>query len=509
MNGPTAEQQSAAKTELERRAANERGRYYKPNGRAEQFIGMLENAGTTPEGISIFILRAGNSFGKTALVTNLVNYLGDRISNPFFDKISYLKNFRRPNRGRLCTTANAAKNTYGEEIPKWFSRNQYTGTKRGREFESIFKFKRTGSEFDIFTFDQDPDAGESITLDWAVVDEPMSRRHFSGLKSRLRFGGIIVFILTPLEGSGWYHDLFETPERIGKDVWVLEGSSEDNCKEHGVRGVIPHAALESMWKDFDEAELPARRDGKYLHLAGAIYRTYRDDVGGHVLEKMPEYYADCYRRKLFTLYFAVDPHDRKPFACAWHAVFPDEHVITIAEWPDESWRPFHKIRSCEWDAATYVKMINATERVIGKAANVRLIDPNFGPARKAGKEGVLEQFKSHGLREGWKLPPDSINEGHIAVRELLGDPSKNIAPRWHIMAHCKNVRYGMSHYGYKENRDESKGLSETPELVHKDFPDVAIRYPALYGLKYRRTDLDHPLHIHIPTKRGNSGYVGA
>lgn len=494
-----------AKAELERRQASERGRYYAPNARLEEFIKLIDHASARKEGITIFILRGGNSVGKTALVVNLANYLTDKISNPYFDKVPYLKNFKRPNRGRICTTANAAAKTYAQEIPKWFSRGKYKGLKKGRDFDSYFQNLRTGSEFDFLTFDQDPESGESITLDWGIVDEPMSQRHWSGFKSRLRFGGVIFFILTPLEGSGWYHDMFETPERMGKDVFVMEASTESNCITHGIRGVIPHAALEDMWRDYDEAELPARRDGKYLHLAGAIYSTYRDEIGGHVLDKMPPYYQDCYNKKLFTLYHVVDPHDRKPFAIAWHAVFPNEKVITLAEWPDESWRPFHKTRSCNWDVPTYVRMIEATEKALGKRADVRLIDPNFGPSPKLNGDSVLQQFITAGMR-GWRLPPDNISDGHVKVKQLLGDIRQGIEPSWLIMAHCKNMRYGVSHYGYKESRDESRGLSETPELVNKDFPDL-IRYPANYGLRYLKREIAKPHEVHVPHRMGN-GYVG-
>lgn len=505
MEAAEARELLQAKKEIERRAANEKGRYYVPNGRAEEFIKLLDNA-SKRDGITIFILRAGNSFGKSCLAANLINYLCDAVPNPYFDAVPYLKNFRRPSKGRLCTTANAARNTYGEEFPKWFSRNQYTAKKGAREFDSVFHFKRTGSGFDIFTFDQDPEAGESITLDWLIVDEPMSHRHFSGLKSRLRFGGIIIFILTPLEGSGWYSDVFETPDRIGRDVYVLEASSEDNCIQHGVRGVIPHAALEDMWADFDEDEIAARRDGKFLHLGGAVYKNYRDDTQGHVLESLPEYYQECWDKKQFTLYMAVDPHDRKPFMLSWTAVFPDNVAITVAEFPDERFRPFSKIKTFTWDVPMYTRMILATEEAIGKPAAVRLIDPNFGPARKAGGDSVLQQFVNAGLKN-WRLPPDRIADGHVAVKNLIGDPARGTKPQWYVLAHCKNTRWGFVNYGYKENRDESKGLSETPELKNKDAVDL-LRYKAMYGLRYLRPDAAKPLDFYQAKRQGH-GAIGA
>ena len=498
---------------------NERGRYYVPNGRAEQFLGMLKEIEYGDGRIRIFILRAGNSFGKTALAANIIRYLCDRAPNPYFDAVPYLRDFPRKNKGRLCTTANAAKKTYDEEFPKWFPRGRFEASKNGRDFKGTYRFPETESEFDIFTFDQDPNAGESITLDWGVIDEPMMKKHWSAFKARFRFGGLIIMILTPLEGAAWYHDELETQERMADDVRVMEASSEDACITHGIRGVIPHAALADMWRDYDEMELPARRDGKYLQLGGVIYQTYRTGyssdgkIVGHEPEKLEGYHADCFRKKLYTLYNVVDPHDRKPFAVGWYAVFPNEDVVTVAEWPDASMRPFHKMLNCSWSVADYAKMILATEAALGKPADVRLIDPNFGPAPKAtSKSSVMQEFASgfevNGKVKGrlyYRLPPDSIAEGHIAVKKLLGNIALDIRPKFYVMKHCTNHSFAFTHYGYKENRDESKGLSEKPELHHKDFADLP-RYGALYGFKYLAKD-DAPRDLHVPREHA-SGYRG-
>lgn len=503
-----------ARQELERRLANERGRYFVPNGKAEEFLKLLDNARKRPKGsITIFILRAGNGFSKTASALNLVNYLCDQTTNPYFDQVQFLREFKKPSVGRICTTANAAKKTYSQEIPKWFPRGQYTSSQKGREFDSYFVFKRTKAEFDIFTFDQDPESGESITLDWAIVDEPMSHRHWSGLKSRFRFGGIIIFILTPLEGSAWIDSELETEERLGNDVFVLEASAEDNCIEHGIRGVLPHAALEDMWKDFDESEMPARKDGKYLHMGGVIYRTYRDTaVGGHVFEELPDYYRECLDRGRYTLWNVIDPHDRKPFALGWHAAFPNKHVVTIAEWPDDSMPMFHKIKSWSWGVPEYAELMLATEQVIGKRADYRLIDPNFGVSQKAGEESTLAKFtKSKVGSKGWGLPPDgpgAVNQGHIAVKEWLGDPARGVAPLWHFMKHCRNHRFGMRKYGYDENRDETKGLSEKPELIYKDFPDL-VRYAAAAKIRYIEPPSEDPSYYNKAPARRANGYLGA
>lgn len=523
MTGVTgvADHAAGARVELERRRQEERGRYYTPNGAFERVLLGLAHLAPASKDIYHVIIRAGNSAGKTCFAINLANFLSSRVPNPYFARVPYFARYRtveRPPRGRICTTANAAKNSYPDEIARWFSRGSYVASKRGRDFASYFKFIRTRAEFDLFTFDQDPLAGESITLDWAIVDEPMPRRHWTGLTSRFRYGGIIFFILTPLEGSGWYHDELEVEARLGKDVFVFEISALENTIEHGVRGVIPAAALHAQYRDYDAAELPARRDGKYLHLAGVIYKAYRQGyldqdgrVIGHEPEFLPPYYTACWQKKLYTLRLVVDPHDRKPFILGWYATFPNGVTFVVAEWPDESMRPFHKITSCSWGYDDYAKMIKETELLLGKAADRRWIDPNFGPSPKVNSnERVMDALSRAGRAIGWPLrfllPADSLKEGHLKVKDLLGDPVRGVAPRLFCLQGMKNHRFGFTHYGWKENRDDRKGLGETPELQHKDAMDL-VRYLALGGANYLPPDTPAP-DLYTPSVRGN-GYRGA
>lgn len=480
--------------------------------------------------IHIVILRAGNGAGKSALSANMAAYLSSQYPNEYFDRVPVLKNYRRPNRGRIITTANAALTVYDEELAKWLPRKGYDVARNGYKFNQHYKMKATGSEFDLFTFDRDAAQAESTTLDWAIVDEPLPRRMWSALKSRFRFGGIIFMHFTALEGSGWYKHVFEVDERLGVDVHVMELSAEEACIQHGVRGILDHATLESMWADFDEAELPARKDGKYMSAAGLIYPTYRDQnwtdqngkIVAHVIHELEGYHQRCYDEGLFNLYCILDPADRKPFAFGWKLVFPNLDRITIAEWPDESMRMFHKIKSCAWDINMYAKMIRATEEgIAGRPADVRIIDPNFGNAIKAtSKSTVIEEFRANGKEIGWSLDfddsvNDKIDEGHIAVRSALGDPARGIRPKSFTMAHCKNHRFGLRNYAFKEERDERKGLGERPELQYKDFPDLD-RYFEMHGPRYReiivRGSPEHQAMIARRQERYQpkraAGYVG-
>ena len=523
MMDPIQRQQALA--ELERRKSGELGRYYVPNGRIEQFlqaIGMRFKPWVEKNGVMvrnpriyICILRAGNSLGKSCLAANLAGYMSSEYSNPYFDAVPYLKEMKRPNSGRIITTATAAEENYDREFLKWLPRGRYKASKGGRNFNSDYKFD-SGSDFDVMTFNQDPEEGESVLKNWAIIDEPMSKAHYKALKARFRFGGIIFWIMTPLKGAEWCEDEFETVERLTDDVLLMTASSEDNCIEHGVRGIIPHESLEDQWRDFDEDDISARRDGVYLTRGGTIYKTFRDDYAGHILPVLPPYYQECWDKGLFTLWQTIDPHDRKPWIIEWRACFPNGKDIGIAEWPDESMKPFHKIKSWNYGYDAYAQLTIATEKALGRNAYATIMDPNYGPSAAMTADGVTSigaEFKA-ALKRGKLMnrrmifPSDAITPGHMLVKAALGDPAKGVTPNSYWLEHERNARFSMTHYGYKENKDESKGLSEVPILQHKDGADL-IRYFKSAKARYIQTGENggNDVTFYTPKKYGN-GRVG-
>lgn len=459
---------------------------------------------------------------NTALAANIAAYITGKYPNTYLDRVPMLADFRRPNRGRILTTATAAQTAYDEELAKWMPEKRYRASKNGHKFNQYYNVLSTGSQFDILTFDQDPMQGESVTLDWAITDEPIPQRHFTALKARFRFGGFIIMILTPLEGSAWMQEQLLSDERLGKDVFTIRLGAEQNCITHGRRGIMPHEALESMWQDFDEDELAARKDGLPLSLSGAVLKTYRDQnftdaegkFVGHVMPELTGYWLECYEKGMFTLYNVVDPHDRKPFAVAWCAVFPNLDRVWIAEWPDDSMRLFHRLRSSDWGIEKYAAMIKATELAIaGRPADYRIGDPNFMNAMKAtSKSTVLQEFIAAGREIAWPLTfdgtvVDDLAQGHIAMKTALGNPTIGVRPKKFVLAHCRNMRFGLKNYAYKESRDDSRGLSERPEYKHKDFPDLD-RYFEMSAPRYIRRVANVAPPFQQKIFRAANGYVG-
>lgn len=482
-------------------------RLYTPNGKFEEALKKLDLPTWEPGQVNIFVIRANNRAGKTTFITNLIAYMTEGFQNKWFDQIDYLRSMKRPNRGRIYTTINAAKTTYQDIIKEWFPKADFTAKQGGYVFNSEFTSKK-GSKFDLFTFDRDPKENESLHLDWAVIDEPMPYKLWTGTKSRLDTGGPIFFVFTALEGSSWVRYEIEKIERMGKDVFVTEIDAEDCCKIHGIRGHLAHAYIESLAADCDEDELSARVHGKYIHLAGTIFKKFSRNV--HVIKEMPEHLKQWWKDKDYTLVQITDPHDRKPFALGWYAVFPNEDTVCIAEWPDENYSsiPFHKIKDCAFVPKDYAKIMISIEQALEKHAHKRLMDPNFGKtpcfsSKKTVTDELIAESKELKYPLTFTFANDDIQQGHIAVKNLIGDPSKNMRSKFYIMEYCFNHIFAFENYGWKENKNM---LSEKPELVYKDFIDL-VRYGAMGYFKYYRPTVQAQ-DLYTPKVRGN-GYRGA
>src|SRR3990167_52697 len=502
-----------AKAEAARRAVAEKCRYYTPCGKLQDFANLMKNA-IDPQETYIFICTSANGIGKSVFAANLAAYFCGRIPNMAFNDIAPLRNFIQPNRGRILTTAYAGQTVYAEkEIPAWFPKGQYQSLRESHIYDVKFKFPATGSEFDVFTFNQDPKEGESVTLNWAIIDEPLPYNHWVPLKSRFRFGGIIVFVMTALYDSGWVSDELDTPERIGKDVFKIQIDMEAACKDHGINGHLPHSYITQMTRDTDEDEYEARISGGYLSLSGRVYKQFDDSL--HVWDDLPPYHQECWEKNQYTLYQIIDPHDRKPFAIGWYAVFPNQDVVCVAEWPTFD---FYKAKSSDVQIDEYRKIFKETETAMEHISDVRLMDPEFANAPKLGNKGAkaaiegpcLDCYAKDKSRLAcphsfyFDLPPNEIHYGILKVKELLGNKKKNTRPKLYFMRHCKNHVNAHTRWSYVENAKDSKGLSEMVQDKFKDFCDLA-RYGALYEFKYIKKEI---IKQEIWKPRNRGGYLG-
>lgn len=415
--------------------------------------------------------------GKTVGAVNIIGNLIYGPQNEWFDIPRY-RDFWRPSNGRIVSTI---KNIEANIIPclkEWFPKGAFTATKGGKTYESKWELPN-GSAFDIMTYDTEPEQFAGPTLQWIWFDEPPPHPIFGECIGRLRRGGLVLITMTPLYSGGWIFDRIEDPFTQDKEPWYLVMADiEDNCKEHGIRGVLEHKNIERIVAEFPEEEREARISGKPIHLTGRVYPQFSTDI--HVVPTAP---------KDLTYWVVCDPHDKKPYAIGWYGMDNTGDLYVLDEWPNEA---YHNIKSSRYTVEDYAEIIKGKNEELGIRDAFYIIDARYGN-RVSSQTGdtIRDHFDSNGIYFSNSYTDDiaSIATGHDKVRQLLRYDTKQPLshtnrPKLYVRDICQNHIYAFLHYVFKDPKDIDKPDKETVVEKHKDFMDC-IRYAVMDNPYYK------------------------
>ncbi len=420
-----------------RRFEDQKYRYFTPNGKGEEFIRKVG------EGKNFIILfSAANGVGKTATSANIVAHIiwGKDSENKYFD-FPLFKEWPYPMRGRIVSDPTNIEKNLIPTLKEWFPAKRYKTSKAGKHFDSYWK-SDNGWEFDIMSYEQDAKEFESATLGWAWFDEPPTEAIFKATVARMRKGGIIFISETPLYAAWLYDHIIANPDTElaakGQRVYI-EADVEDACKQHGIRGHLEHEHIERMIAEYTEDEKQARVHGKFQHLIGLRFKQFSRLI--HVVRPFNITYND------YTVYEALDPHDRTPDTVNWIAVDRKRHKFVI----DELWL---KCQGGTEELAQKIKA-KATQYRIER----RMIDPSAlnedqnadFPGKTLGK-----RLEENGLfyQEATKMRAmsDKRIEDALAFQKInLGDHEEFIkAPELYIFDTCVRTIYEFEHLRWDE-----------------------------------------------------------
>lgn len=445
------------------RQRNEKYRFFEPNGKQNEYLALDS---------FIRIFSAGNGVGKSALMVNVIANLvaSERHTNKWFP---VYKGVRRPNRGRIVSTNTNIQANIVPELKKWLPRGKYTAEKRGKAYEAHWKVG--DCEFDIMTYEQDEGEFESVTLDWCLFDEPPPYRIYAATVARFRKGGFIGIFMTPLSDAAWLYD--ELILKSNDAVKVVYASVEDNCKVHGIRGVLEHKDIEMMISQYTDDEKEARVSGKFMHLRGIIYKEYAPEV-----HRIPPFKIDSN----YSVYMALDPHPRTPHACMWMAVDSNGTKFVIDE------------LFTTGDPTELSAKIIAIESSKGYNVVRRIIDPMAFVKDQTKDMPVLqEQLAAKGLF--FEAASKDLSTGILRVQQALKfgrEDGKVIkTPELYIFDHCQRVDWEFKRYVWSE-WSAAMNESRNPRGKPKDKDDHMME--CLYRLL-----LLEPVYFYMNTSTPN------
>lgn len=470
------------------RMRNEKYRYYEPNGVGEEFINAFAS-----NDYFILFLSAANGVGKTALAANILSNLIFPHDENWYFRDNFFKNFPYLKRGRIITDSALVEKNVVNELKFWMPQGKYTTAKGGKHFESIWKTK-TGFEFDIMTYDQDPDQFEGVTLGWAWFDEPPPDSILKATIARMRRGGIIIITATPISGSAHLYDMFasgelevevvlregEEPVKVKRKVFHLTADVESACKEHGVRGHLEHEHIAQMVAEYPEDERQARIYGKFQHLVGIVYKRFSRLI--HVIKPFSVNPRD------FCVYHAIDPHPRNPDAALWVAVDKNGTKYVVDEL-------YHKPLDHK-DLAYRLKNKSSQYRVISMVGDPSMFITDQHQTRSLATM-LADEGVTYNPASKARAASDKRIETALNYTEVNGMMVRK--PELYIFETCQRLIFEIEHYRWDEWRGktgENRDRKEKP--VDKDDHEIE---------NLGRILIQEPTFIAMPTNQ-SQGALG-
>ena len=490
-----------------------------------------------PQSLTIVEYLKPNGVGGTLCTMGCWSAIMFGTANPLFQGLPFGRNWPFLRRARLLSTKEALKDSgpVQEAILRVFPAGQYRQDRGAGTAYYSQGITSTGWQWDVMTYDQSVLQVAGANCGLIIFVEPPPADIFYESVTRLRGNGMVLVDMTQMDMAQFNQRLVDDGALIldGKkvgEVRVVYNDIEDVCRDHS-DGHRAHSAIEADIASWPPEEREARRTGKPLRLSGRIYQAWSD---ANELEILPAYHAECWRRDLVRICSLIDPHDRKPWAMGWAAAFPNDDVIGFSEWPPFDFQ--ERKSSPVSDLEDYRDLILETEAAIGKPIAARFMDPEFMATPGKGNARTLQQMlaapcrsclKSAGAQlgedekseaysrahgrcrhilnyQGWLSYNGSIRDGHILVRQAIGNPAAGTRAKFMLMKKaCPNWVKGMRGYAYHEEKNPIKALSERPQYVMKDFPDLTR---GLYLKRFEKWPQRSPKGLNlVPAPTGGPG----
>ena len=467
----TPEEIELLQYEIERRRAFEPLRFFKPNAAQVKFLNAILDPGSR-----IILFPAGNWCGKTM---SAIAALGaciwpNQAEYPIFN-VPLFKNWEGqgyPKRARIVSTPKELEmnGSIQVEIDKWWPKGQYTPNRKGKQFYCEF-VTNTGWIIDLMSYEQAATEFEGATIPFFIFNEPCPEDIFDACLARMKFGGKVLMPMTPLADSAWIYDRLVSKDGID-GIRVVYGETHDNCREHSVNGVLPHSAIEALERGIpDPDDRAARLHGKFMHMAGQIYKTFSRPVHTFKLDTDMTHFLGGKET-----YQIVDPAIGKPLACIWAAVDATGVLQIYDEYPLGV--EFHGSKDSNLTVVDYAALFRAKEE--GRKIQTRILDRHFGNARRTlGGLTLKQEFGEVGIDFIDSYTSDDKTEvetGILKVKDLLRyNKDKPIdglnRPRLMVAEHCTNTIHALERW----RRDPKTGK---PMEEYKDFCDD-VRYLAM------------------------------
>lgn len=314
-------------------------------------------------------------------------------------------------------------------------------------------------------------------------EEPPQNIYIENLLRLLDTNGRWWMSMTPLNGMNWVYDELFLPSLEGKtkNIDVIEVSTTDNP-------YITQGAMDNLLQGLDQADLDQRIEGKFAEKGGLVFPEFGEM---HYLDG-PDW-NDWWPSEDWTVYCSVDHGVNNPTAILWHAVSPNNEVVTFGE--------YYKSNKIVRDHANFIKEFEAKN---GIKPMIRPGDPAMKQRNGVTGTSIVEAYAEEGIYLAVETIPRSVAPGVDKMRKYLRMGSQGV-PHWRIIKNrCPNLIKEMKrlHWQTYSSSKLNDSLNKKQEIHKKD--DHAFDSSRYFFTLMPDLAINKLWHITEPEKKGRA-----
>lgn len=330
------------------------------------------------------------------------------------------------------------------EVTRWLPPSYY---KNGSFEDSYDKAERTltlanGSFIEFKSYEQEIEkfAGTSRHATW-FDEEPPQHIYNECMARHVDTDGYTWITMTPVEGMTWVYEGLYLPGIEGRDsdIDVIEIETTENMH-------LSPEAIDRFLKGLSEDERKARQRGEFVAFGGRVFKDF--NVTDHVIEPISlETFSE------WETYVSFDHGFNNPTAVLWHAVSPQNQVVT-----------FHEHYQNEMTIDEHAKVYHAFNKSWGREPDYVVGDPAMQQRQAVTGTSIVQEYAD---REVYIAPASNdVHSGINRMVQYLRGTDK--IPQWHITSDCVNLIWEMKKLRWQTHASRKAQFEKNKvEQIHK------------------------------------------
>lgn len=385
-----------------------------------------------------------------------------------------------PVAGRIVSVdfLNGVSKIIKPELARWLPPSELKGGSWSTAYNSELRTLtlENDSFVEFMSYDQDLDKFAGTSRDFVHFDEEPPQDIFLENKTRLiDRGGSLWITMTPVEGMTWVYDDLYMPGKTDPEsnITVVEVDMTENPYLHS-------GEVDEFISGLSDDDREARVHGKFIQLGGLVFKNF--NPGLHVVDPfIPP--------KDWEWYASLDHGFNNPTAWLWHAVSPDDRVVTFAEHYQSG------------EVVNYhARAVHQKNESLGRPPDVYIGDPSIRNTDPITGTSIQLEYSNAGVPI--LLGNNDVRAGINRMARYLETRSDD-KPSWVVTRNCVNFvdelqRYRWKTYANKKLARENN-LRDEPHKKNDHAVDSARYFimarPELGPNRYTAPVNNNPLNL--------------